>query len=84
VFGKLMKRSAHPNLLTFEVLAAVAKQSDGSLDQEKIKRIIRILRPDRDGTFGSSILENTIYSMTHLLFRKPFSLGVRKKCRCGK
>jgi hypothetical protein len=51
VFGKLMKRSGHPTLLKFEVLAAVAKQSDGTLDHEKLKRIIRILRPDRDGKY---------------------------------
>ena len=44
-----MKRSTDANLLNFEVLAAVAKQSDGSLSYDKLRKIIRILRPDRDG-----------------------------------
>jgi hypothetical protein len=53
VYGKLMKQSAHPTLLKFEVLASVAKEPDGMLNQDKLKRLIRLLRPDRDGTiFG--------------------------------
>ena len=53
VFGKLMKRSTDPDLLKFDVLAAVAKQPDGSLNYDKLRRIIRILRPDRDGTYAN-------------------------------
>ena len=51
VFGKLMNRSTDPNLLKFEVLAAVAKQSDGTLNYDKLRRIIRMLRPDRAGMY---------------------------------
>ena len=53
VFGKLMKRSASPNELKFDVLAAVARQADGTLNHDKLKRLIRILRPDRDGKSNS-------------------------------
>jgi hypothetical protein len=55
VFGKLMKRSAVLDALKFDVLAAVAKQVDGTLSQEKLKRVIRLFRPDRDGNL--SLLE---------------------------
>jgi hypothetical protein len=55
VFGKLMKRSAVLDALKFDVLAAVAKQADGTLNQEKLKRVIRLFRPDRDGNL--SLLE---------------------------
>jgi hypothetical protein len=51
VFAKLMNRSTHPTLLKFDVIAAVAKQSDGTLNYEKLRHVIRILRPDRDGAF---------------------------------
>ena len=44
-----MKRSTDSTLLNFEVLATVAKQSDGTLSYDKLRRIIRILRPDREG-----------------------------------
>ena len=57
VFGKLMKRSIDPNLLKFEVLATIAKQSDGTLNYDKLRRIIRILRPDRDGTCFNVVSE---------------------------
>jgi hypothetical protein len=55
VFGKLMKRSAVLDALKFDVLAAVAKLCDGTLNQEKLKRVIRLFRPDRDGNL--SLLE---------------------------
>lgn len=51
VFRRLMQRSSDPNVLKFDVLARVAERPDGSLDHEKLKRLIRLLRPDRDGKF---------------------------------
>ena len=49
VFETLLQRSTDLNLLKFDVLARVAEQQDGTLDLEKLKDLIRLLRPDRDG-----------------------------------
>ena len=49
VFGKLMQKSSDPTLLKFDVLARIAELPDGTLDQEQLKRLIRLLRPDREG-----------------------------------
>lgn len=51
IFKKLMKQSEDSDVLKFEVLARIAELPDGTLDIEKLKRLIRLLRPDRDGTF---------------------------------
>jgi hypothetical protein len=64
VFGKLMKRSTDSNLLKFEVLAIIAKQSDGTLNYEKLRRIIRILRPDRDGKNLNYVSKNIMFLTT--------------------
>jgi hypothetical protein len=50
VFRKLMQHSTDPTRLKFDVLARVAELPDGSLDHDKLKRLIRLLRPERDGT----------------------------------
>lgn len=42
-------RSPDPNVLKFDVLAHVAEQQDGTLNQDKLRDLIRLLRPDRDG-----------------------------------
>lgn len=49
VYRRLMLKSPDPNVLKFRVLAEVAIQ-DGKLDQEKLKELIRLLRPQRDGS----------------------------------
>jgi hypothetical protein len=49
VYRRLLCYSPDPNFLKFDVLASVATKSDGSLDQDKLKNVIRVLRPDRDG-----------------------------------
>ena len=36
----------------FNVLGLVALQRDGSLDQDKLKSLIKVFRPDRDGRLG--------------------------------
>lgn len=50
VYTRLLQRSPDPALLKFDVLARVALQEDGSFDQDKLKDLIRLLRPDRNGT----------------------------------
>jgi hypothetical protein len=49
VYKQLLLRSPDPNVLKFNVLALVAKGPDGSLDDYKLKELIRMFRPDRDG-----------------------------------
>jgi hypothetical protein len=48
VYRQLMFRSSDPNVLTFDVMASLCK-SRGTMDQVKLKELIRLLRPDRDG-----------------------------------
>ena len=50
VYEHLMLRSQNPDTLNFEVLALLGVHRDGSLDQEKLKELIRLFRPDRDGS----------------------------------
>jgi hypothetical protein len=49
VYKRLMLRSPDPNLLNFEVLAENTRLPDGNLDEEKLKQLLRLIRPDRDG-----------------------------------
>jgi hypothetical protein len=50
VYRRLLLSTPELETLNFDVLAQVAMAQDGSLDQEKLKQMIRIFRPDRDGT----------------------------------
>jgi hypothetical protein len=50
VYGRLLLRSNRDDGLSFHVLAMLALNSDGSLKQEKIKQLIQIFRPQRDGS----------------------------------
>jgi hypothetical protein len=50
VYRRLVLGSSDPNMLKFEVLARVAKSQNGCLDQDKLSDLIRLLRPNRDGT----------------------------------
>ena len=49
VYKKLLLSSSDPNALKFGVIASVAKRADGSLDHEKLREVIRLLRPDHEG-----------------------------------
>lgn len=54
VYKRLVSRSPKRSLLSFEVLALCCLQDDGeTLDLEKMKRLIKLLRPDRDGKICS-------------------------------
>ena len=51
VYKRLSLGSSDPNQLQFDVVARVAVFQDGTLDQDKLKDLILLLRPDRDGMF---------------------------------
>jgi hypothetical protein len=53
VYAKLLYRSNRDGVLSFHVLAMLALNSDGSLKQEKIKALINIFRPQRDGSLST-------------------------------
>jgi len=50
VYYRLMLRTPQAEALSFEIIALLGVRRDGSLDQEKLKNLIRLFRPDRDGT----------------------------------
>lgn len=52
VFKRLLSRSPRKMLLSFDVLALATIQPDGTMDVTKLKDMIRLLRPDRDGKLG--------------------------------
>jgi hypothetical protein len=49
LYKRLLARTPFTDSLSFETLALVAVNKDGSLDEQKLKELIRVLRPDRDG-----------------------------------
>jgi hypothetical protein len=52
VFARLMQMSDLNDLLNFEVLALLGAKSDGTLDQNKLMDLIKLFRPDRDGSLS--------------------------------
>lgn len=48
----LLRLPDQAEALNFEVLATLGVQPDGSLDQQKVVELIRLFRPDRDGTLS--------------------------------
>jgi hypothetical protein len=52
VFQRLLLRLKDSETLNFEVLALLGVQADGSLDQQKLVEMIKLFRPDRDGTLS--------------------------------
>jgi hypothetical protein len=49
VYRRLLLGTPSSESLSFDILARTAMGTDGSLDQEKLKHLIRLFRPDRDG-----------------------------------
>jgi hypothetical protein len=70
-----MQLSSDPNLLKFDVLARVAELPGGALDQDKLKGLIRLLRPDRD---GETLLVSLIASMSKCSMFDSQSCSVRQ------
>jgi hypothetical protein len=52
VYERLLLASEDTSCLHFHVLATLGMLPDGSLDQDKLVDLIRIFRPDRDGTLS--------------------------------
>lgn len=49
LYKRLLKLSNSSDLLKFDTLALLAVGKDGSLDEEKLKAVVRLFRPDRQG-----------------------------------
>lgn len=52
VFHRLMMISNSDEVLNFEVLALLGVKTDGTLDQNKLMELIKLFRPDRDGSLS--------------------------------
>jgi hypothetical protein len=52
VYLRLLLRTPDNATLNFDVLALLGVQRDGALDHHKVKDLIRLFRPDRDGTLN--------------------------------
>ena len=50
VYEKLLLRTPQREDLNFETLALVATRGDGYIDETKVKALIKVFRPARDGT----------------------------------
>jgi hypothetical protein len=55
VYRNLLLRTPGTNLLSFDVLALSVRRYDDTLDQEKLRNLIRLFRPDRDGMYSEFI-----------------------------
>lgn len=49
LYQRLLLQNPNDDILTFEVLSLVALRKGDDLDQIKLKELIRVLRPDRNG-----------------------------------
>jgi hypothetical protein len=49
LFHRLLLATPGKSVLTFDTLAMVAINDDGKLDEEKVRDLIRVFRPDREG-----------------------------------
>lgn len=50
VYERLLLRSPDPITLQFDVIALLGARKGKTLDQEKVKALIKLFRPDRDGS----------------------------------
>lgn len=70
VYNRLMIGIPGAAVLTFDIIALLAIRKDGSLDEQKLKALIRLFRPDRDGNlslldFAKSV--DSVYKELRLL-----------------
>jgi hypothetical protein len=70
VYNRLMLCIPSKLCLTFDVLALLAVRRQGNLDEEKLKALIKIFRPDREGNltlldFAKSV--DSVYKELRLL-----------------
>lgn len=50
VYKRLLLRQPEEGVLDFDTIALLATTDDGNIDREKMKELIRLFRPERDGT----------------------------------
>lgn len=70
VYSRLMLNSPDTNVLHFDTLALLAVEPDGTLDETKLRKLVRLFRPDREGNltlidFAKSI--DSVYKDLRLL-----------------
>jgi hypothetical protein len=52
VYRRLMMRNPDSDILRFDVLALACMTSDNNLNHDKLRSLIRLFRPDRDGNLS--------------------------------
>jgi hypothetical protein len=52
VYRRLQLRSPDEEKLKFETIALIAVRRDGTLDETKLKDLVRLFRPNRDGSLS--------------------------------
>ena len=52
VYDRLLLRSPDPFMLSFDVIALLGVTKDGLLNQNKLKDLVKLFRPDRDGSIN--------------------------------
>jgi hypothetical protein len=60
VYTRLLYRSPDPAVLQFDVIAVLGVKKDGRLDQEKLKSLIKLFRPDRDGKLSGIVFAKAV------------------------
>ena len=70
VYNRLMLYTRNSNVLHFDTLALLAVEPDGTLDETKLRKLVRLFRPDREGNltlidFAKSI--DSVYKDLRLL-----------------
>jgi hypothetical protein len=52
VYRRLVLRTTDSVVMGFETIAVLAVRGDGTMDQNKLKDLVRLFRPDRDGNLS--------------------------------
>ena len=52
LYHRLLSATPDETVLNFDILALLAIDREGSLDEAKLKEVVRLFRPDRDGTLS--------------------------------
>lgn len=52
IFRRLLLATPGENVLSFDVIASIAVGDDGQLDETKVKELIKLFRPDREGNLS--------------------------------
>ena len=60
LFNRLVNNDPNVNLLPFETLAEIAYDSSGELIKPKVKALIKLFRPDRNGYMSKIDFLNSI------------------------